>query len=291
VGVYALWAAAFYYAQRWYAQRELRALQNTVGLLGLCFMVKASATIPCAIVVACVGFQWLAGRVRLRELAGVRSLLMVGVFGLGVLVNYGRVIYEKMALGNAGSEIHKGLTASQVHFGQVFDYPLADGHFTTFWLSQFIAQPFVKVLNMEPTYLNNMLKTMLYGEYHWRHAMLASLLNSLLLIFLMMAVSSTLISLYLKRQRFYDLFPYLVSIACPIGASVYFTVTHHIIVCEDFRYFVPMIVPLAIVYVRAAQALGNGMSGRLYSGLHVVVGFGLPLMAVLFWLSQYLAPA
>jgi hypothetical protein len=160
------------------------------------------------------------------------------------------------------------------------------GHFLWFDVASFLREPFVAFRD-EPSFLNYFLKTMLYGEFTFRHRALASVLNGLLLAHLLVTL---VVCLGLWRaRRLAGLAPCIAGVAVPFAAIVLFAALNRAVVAQDFRFVLPLLVPLVVLFVRGMEPDGRRGRGAAY-WLGLAPGVALPILAAVFYVAQYLAP-
>jgi hypothetical protein len=278
IAMYAAWSAVFYYLAQWYKDRNIKLLHYTIIALGIAFMVKSNAVIPLAIVCAVVAFSLASGQLQWKQLFLRSHLPALAVFLLGILINAGKMIYVRLSHGN---------DISHIHFGESGDSAASVAHFITFDVIQYITQPF-NMLREDPTFFNNFLKTMLYGEFTWKYDGFASVINTLFIAFLFIMICSALINVLRNKQYFIELMPYLAGLIVPLLAVMAFYAIKKLTVCQDFRFALPMLVPMVILYVKGLDYLHTLGTARSLYWAGITVGWLLPLAGVVFYLAQYL---
>lgn len=276
IPLYTCWAASFYYLTRWYRTQEMASLRKLVVCLSLALMVKTNALIPIAIAGVVGLYALSAGRTTLRSLLIWQNLPAVLFFVLGALVNTGKHWHSIFS--------NKRNVAS-LHFGQEGEASPTWQHFFSFDLPHYLQNPF-NTLREEPSFANNFLKTMLFGEFNFSHPALATLLSILLLLFIMLLITGALTNRDLWKKGLQTIFPHLCATLLPIFAVMAFFAIKKMEVCQEFRFAVPMIVPLAILYTNNLTALYPKRSLRSLYWLGLGIGFALPVGGVLFYLAQ-----
>lgn len=266
---YPVWAAVFYCTERWWRQKDERFLPWAVGLLGLAFAVKSTAFVPLGMVGCCVAAALWLKRLPPAALLSRRMGAGYGCFAIGVLVNAGRIIYERLWHGRD--------VAGQA-FGDQQQQALSLHHFATLDAYRFIAVPF-NDYGSEASFWHIFFNTMLYGEFSWKHVGIAVALNALLLLLLAITLAGCAYGIYAKRERLVMWLPYLVGVAFPVGFDMAFYALRQMTVCQDFRYVVPMVVPLSVLYVEG---------GRACRVVYVAVGGLFTCAGCLLYLGEYL---
>jgi hypothetical protein len=277
IPLYTCWAASFYYLTRWYRTQEMASLRKLVVCLSLALMVKTNALIPIAILGVVGLYAPSAGRTKLRSLLIWQNLPTALFFVLGALVNTGRHWHNTLTN-------KKSLTS--LHFGQEGTTTATWQHFLSFDLSYYLQNPF-NTLREEPSFANNFLKTMLFGEFSFGHPEVATILGVFLTLFLAILMASALARIRQWKKITGDALPYLCGIIVPVLSVMAFFAIKKLTVCQEFRFAVPMIIPLAILYVSNLNALKQQSSLRVLYWLGLGTGAALPVGGVLFYLVQY----
>jgi hypothetical protein len=272
--LYALWAAAFHSLARWHQRHTDGDLAAALYLTGVALMVKSSAVVLAGVLGTCLLHGFLTGVVSCRDLGRGRLAWAWLFLVAALLVNIAKPIYLLAQYGEDTTGRYFG-DAGQAGF---------DGwHFLRFDPDVFLDSPFA--IRDGTSFLDYFLKSMLYGWSTWRHPDLASLLNGLLLVFLLVTLA-TLVGL--RRELLRGLFPYIAGVVVPVTAVVLFTAYKDMAACQDFRFVLPLLTPLLVLFVRGLEQAANRPWGLLIYGLGIMAGVGLPLAAVAFYVGQYL---
>lgn len=278
IAVYAPWAAMFYYLIHWHEDGDLPSLHRAMICTGIAFLFKSNAVIPLAILGACILLALCNSRLRLRDLRSRKSLMAFAALGLGILINAGKAIRESIIHSPEIVNAHFGLSSTE---NPTLSY------FLSFHLEQYLRHPF-NIRFQEPDFLSQFLKTMLYGEFTWAHTQFATALNLLLLLFLCATCCACLIALRARKESLASLAPHLLAIALPLGAIITFYVIKRWMVCEDFRFVLPMLVPLVILFVRSTEALRSLPKAKPLYYFCLTTALTLPTASTVFYLAHYL---
>lgn len=272
VAVYAVWAAAFYYLARWHRTGDVSCLYLACGLTELTLMIKSNGYVLACIVASCMTWAVVSKRLAWRQLF-VACALLVG----GMAANAGRLVYKKICCGQ---------DAAGLHFGGNRWEPVSFHHFAYVDVWDMAVHPFV-MLGNEPSFWNYFLKSMLYGEFEWQHQgvlmFLPAALNLLLLAFLIITFCGMVISLRKQRCRG-ELLPYLASVAIPLAAMIAFMAMKRFSACQDFRFVLPMLIPLVMLFVRGME---NLRAHPAVYWLGMSIGLCLPVGGMMLYLGQY----
>jgi hypothetical protein len=279
--MYMLWSMFFFYLVRWQLQHATRDLYLTLLMVGLTFMVKTNAFILLGVTGCCVLRMLLIGQMRWPQLLAPRMWQCYAFIVLGIAFNLSRSLVSWLLYG--GSPVYLGM-------GWEEDMPLS--RVFSFDLGYYLAHPYITPYDVfnQPDAANHFLKTLLYGEFGWKLIPLAQGMNILLLAFI---VATCVGVIYGCRQRLLVwkmLYLNLVSIALSVAASVIFLIIKDSMLCMDARFIFPFIVPLVLLYASALDALKLSVSPVLRSTywVAVAIGFLLPSLGVLLYLSYYL---
>jgi len=283
IPMYALWGAVFYYIVRSFQERSIGCLQAAVVLTGVAFMVKSNAWVPLGITGACALYGLYSGKWSWRQWFSRRSLMAAGVLCLGIIANMGRIIYMKF--------FHQ-----QNVVMEYFGYPRQDIHpfsyFVRFDIASFIEHPFV-MFDKEPAFLNFFLKSMLYNESSCNapHFLpfLLSLLNILLLLWFAITIFGVLMRLINSRQERAGLYLHIIAVTVSVVASMMFTFVDRYVFCQNFRYVLPMLIPLVILFVRGMETANDNRFFKPLYWFGVTTSVLLITGSVILYLSQYIS--
>jgi hypothetical protein len=278
IALYPIWAASYYYLTRWYTGGRITHLRACLMVLGLVFLIKSNAVIPLGITVASILYALLCRRINRQQLLSLSNIPALVVLLAGIALNFGKLIYFKL---------NKTLDLSYLHFGgSSTDLPYI-WHFLSFDLSDFIIRPF-NDMEHEITFFNNFLKTMIFGEYTWRYPLFASGISILLLVFLTVSFSVTILSIRYKKLRVDDIAPHMLAIAIPIYTLMMFYLIKRWGVCQDFRFVVPMLIPIVILFVRGMESIASLPHLQTLYRIGLISGIAMPFAACIFFILQYL---
>ena len=281
IAIYAAWGVSFYYLARWFGTQDLHCFHIAIVTTGLALMIKSSAVVLAGVTGGCALYALLIGRLSLSDLLRRDSIIAFSILFLELIINAGKLIYLWVRNGYIISDTHFGSSGPDFH---PWDY------FVRFDFRDFIEHPFVTFLN-EPDFLNFFIKTMLYGEPGWQHSglltSLPALLNIMLLGLLILTCVGTTIKIIKAPRSASNLAPYLIGALASLAGSVAFMVIEHYQFCQNFRYVLPMLVPLVILYVYSLEAIrNNAILWPLY-WLGLIIGTCLPVGAVILYGTQY----
>lgn len=278
IPVYPLWAASFYFALRWYHEHQPRDLFIAIVWLAACFAFKSNAVIPGAIIGLMVLYAITCRQCRLADLIKRPIPWCIPVLMAGLFINCGRILYEIITAGSSEK--------LEQYFGPPIGGSPALHHYLHFDLGHFLAHPF-SVFESEPSFWNYFLKTMLYGEFKWPLGA-ATLMNALLVATLVIALLVTAISLVRHPAKRWWLFPHMVAVGVSIVAVMLQHYTKPWAACQDFRYVLPMLVALAVLYTHGMESIERRWWSRPLYIAGLFAGFALPTGMVWFYLISYL---
>lgn len=268
IAVYAAWSAAFYFLAHWWREGgRLACLQWAVAFAALAFAFKTSGII----ILAEVGLLGLIGlcmkRVRISDVLRKGSLLALVALLLGTLGNTGRALSLWLENNNSPS-YYLSPGAGEVH-------PLS--YFLTFNPVDYLAHPVI-TFDREPGFFNYFFKSMLYSEQQMGGlTLIPSVLNVLLLVFLAVIFVTTLIQ---PRQSKREALPYIVgALLPPLGPYVFMMIEHYMF-CQNFRFIVPMLVPLVVLYVRGMKAAWVNPRWRMVYAAGIFTGVGIAVLGL-----------
>jgi len=149
---YACYAAAFYYAVRWYQEGSPRMLWWAVGLAGLSLMVRGNAVILFVLIALFLGVAWYQGKAYAARLSRWQWASLALWLALCVLIDSGKwlgwgpdqpqfaSIMEMNTFTDDG--FCRGYQAIDEYlgYGDVYEYPLS--HYLSFNYSLMLKQPF-----------------------------------------------------------------------------------------------------------------------------------------------------
>ncbi len=279
--LYALWSAIFYYTARWHRRNECSSLWRAIALLGVAFMVKSTSVVLAAIIAAVMLHAWRAGQWRMEQLRQKPAFAAFGVLLLGIIVNLSKLVYMRL---------RHGKDVSDLHFGKGAETEWTLGSFARLDWGDYTVWPFVDDFrNIEfPAYF---LKTMLYGEFKWPMkegwSFLPFAMNYGLLALLVITLLGIAVSFLRRDPTMRPLAPHLAGVLISVAAVIAFTMIKRWAVCQDFRFVLPMLVPLVVLFVHAAEALRAYPAGRILYGMAMGIGVVLPLSGAAVYLSRY----
>jgi hypothetical protein len=168
-------------------------------------------------------------------------------------------------------------------------YPLS--YYINFDYLDYIKYPFVRFKAGEPTFLNYFLKTFVYSPFYQKFDVysVAATLNTLLLIFLATIILFMCVMLLRARRDFHLLFPCIVGVVMAFAGDIGFLLVERYEHCQNFRYVLPTLIPMVILFVLALQKLGNQknvISRAGYMSLSVV-GWAIPILGMVIYLGKY----
>jgi len=274
IALYAAWAAAFLALARWERTRGDGSLSAALCLVAVALMVKSNGALVLGTVGACLARALLKGEIRVASLWRGKLAWAWGALAAGFLINLGKPIYLYASQGRNAAGKHLG-TGGTAAMGLL--------HFLRFDAASFLREPFV-AFEREPSFLNFFLKTMLYGEFTFRHGMVASVLNGLLLAHLLVTLAVCLGLWRAGRQA--DLAPNVAGVAVPFRALVLFAALNRSAPAQDFRFVLPLLVPLVVLFVRGMEPDGRRRRGAAY-WLGLTPAVALPILAAAFYIAQY----
>jgi Ca2+/Na+ antiporter len=277
IALYATWSAAFYYLMRWYNHQQSRDLQKMFIMLGLSFMIKTNALLIAAVAGAVMAYALCRKRWHIRVLCERPVLTGIGILAFGLLVNIGRVIFTYFS--------HKE-HSYRSHLGEIGDHVMTWKKALSFDLSHYLAWPYNKIFG-EPTFLNNLTKTMLFSEYSWRLAPFAKPVTIAFLTFLLMTLTLTFISIRLKKRRFDDVAPYLIAIIIPTIGLLIFTILRKMSVCQDFRFIFPSLIAYISLFIMGLASIRDIPCARFFYWMGIGIGLFIPLGGMYIFLGQY----
>jgi|GEM_PF-3422783 len=272
IAMYAAWSASFYYLTVWYTEPTLHRFRYVVATLAICLMIKSNAVIPVGIASATLFYSLIKQKISWRYFIAKAQLVNAILFLFGVFINIGRLLFREesnLHFGGAGGGV--------VTFASLFGFNLA----------YFIDHPFNTIWK-EPTFLNNFLKTTLYGEFSFNHPDIALVLNVILLLFLAFLVLITAINIISDRSLLDKLLPYLLGWIVPLLGVIAFYAIKRMEVCQDFRFALPLLVPMCILYAYNLDRIRPNKFMLIPYWLGISISLALPLLASLFYLMQYL---
>ncbi len=234
VALYAAWSASFYYLVKWYQDQESLAYRRMFFCLMLAYCIKSNAYLLACVMGEGILLAFLGGRTSFRALCSKSYRRGYIWLILGVFLNYSKNLYF---------QIFENQNVSALHFGGRGDSVPSLVHFLSFDLGSYLRNPF-NILFNEPTFANNLLKTMLYGEFTWQHPLLASLTNGLFLAFLVMIFVNLRPAMFQRQAGV--MLCFLSFWACVAGLAVFYAVKK-MAVCQDFRFILPCVVPLLVL--------------------------------------------
>lgn len=273
IAIYAVWAAIFYYTLRFTLENHAASFRRAIIALALALMIKSSAVVPLGIMGSCILFALYTGKIHWRSLWSRDNVVPYLLLTLGGIINIGKMLYQWLI---------NNLDVSNTHFGRGFRALHRKGFLTSFDFKFYLRHPY-DAIGGEPGFANNLMKTALYGEFTWRFSYLASLINLLFLAFLILTLTHTALSLR-KKHLAQQLFPYISAVILTIIALMLFYSIKHLTVCVDFRFVVPVLVPLIILFVRSTQALNPP---KFYENICMAIALSFPLLAILHYLAHY----
>jgi len=280
IALYSAWGAAFYYLARWFKEHSLGCLQLAIGLTGMAFMIKANAWVIGGITGSCVLYALSTGRLSWRQLWQGKTLVAWGVMALGMAVSAGRIIYMWL--------LH-GADASRGYFGGARNDIYPSHYFIYFSFSDFAAHPFATFKN-EPSFLNYFLKTLLYSPFNalpppfpWLPAML----NVALIIWLLVVICGTIVYLMQKQDSFNSVCPHMIGTVVSIAGIITFTIFDHYEHTQNFRFILPMLVPLVVLFARGMETTRTIRTMQPFYWLGLAAGISLTAGAAILYLAQY----
>ncbi len=267
VALYAVWAVFFFYICSWHTTRDNGFLRKALYALGVAFAVKSNAVIlggMMAIVLLCA----LIGKtLSFRECTNRKSMMAIGFVFLCLLINASRPIYDFIFHTNPGT----------LHFGGKAGDAISFVHFLKFNLKQFFLQP-LNLFNGESGFISYVMKTSLYGEFRWKQIEIARLMNVHFLALLLMMILGA------RRVWFLG----VVGVALPLLVLAIFTVKMRWVVCQDFRFIFPVIIPLTIVFANSMENLQNRGWWLLYY-LGMAAAMAMPVYGMMFYLGEFIS--
>ena len=278
VCLYAIWSMMFYYLSKAYKLSDLNSLSTAIIMAGLALMVKSNAIVPLAVLTGSLAF--MAYSLNIRKFLN-RKLFIAGlVLAAGFLVNLGRSVYS--FFDDSASRIHN-------HFGEASSSYISLEYFLRFDLPEFISRPFISHSelwqNLKISYLNFLFRTSIYGEFTWGFEKFASFINITYLIFIYSLIATAIAASFIKRKtQILELAPVYLGIILPVIASMCFYYIKQMSACQDFRYLLPMVTPVAILYSKSMQTIGR--AGRFPVMPMAVIGLALPVLGVIFYILQ-----
>ena len=111
------------------------------------------------------------------------------------------------------------------------------------------------------------------------------MLNGLLLAHLLVTLAVCLGLWRARRQT--GLAPNVAGVAVPFAALVLFAALNRTVVAQDFRFVLPLLVPLVVLFVRGMEPDGSRGRGAAY-WLGLAPGVALPILAAAFYVAHYL---
>jgi len=281
IALYAAWAATFYYLARGYRMRDLSCLCIAIALTGLTLMIKSNGYVLAGLTGSCIVYASFAGRIAWQQMIKSKNGILAFAFLLlSIMVNIGRLIYKKTRY---------GVDETHLHFGFERNNSASFYHFVYFDIRDFVLHPFVTFSN-EPSFLNYFLKTMLYGEFTWQYPdyliLLPGAINLILLAFLIITFCGIALTLAQNHSRFGDLLPYFAGVLIPLMGVAAFMIAKHWVVCQDFRYALPMLIPLVILFVRGIESIRITFGSIAYR-TGIGISLCLPLGGIILYLGQY----
>ncbi len=264
IAVYAGWSITFYYLARWCRNGRLSDFQWMLALMGVTFLFKTSALVMFGVAGVCSLYMLCSHRLQWHDLRRGKTLLAFAALILGILGDTGRVIYVWLFGGPSSDYLSPG--ASEVH-------PLS--YFLNFDLSDYVAHPVI-TFEREPGFLNYFLKTMLYSEQQMGGlTLIPIILNILFLVFLLVTIIMACVSIRPERGRFSALLPFIVGAALPpLGPYVFMLLVHYMF-CQNFRFIVPMLIPLVVLYVQGITWASKIPACRPLYWLGIISGAGI----------------
>lgn len=282
IPLYVFWSASFYYVCNWYRTGRSSSLGLAIGLTGVAFMIKSGAIVILGIVGLCILYALLRRQVAFIEMFRPAPLVGGVVLFLGAIFNIGRIIYYSVMHNRNVGGLYFGGARQDI-------YPLS--YYINFDYLGYIKYPFVRFKAGEPTFLNYFLKTFVYSPFYQKFDVysIAATLNALLLIFLATIILFMCVMLLRLRREFNLLFPCIIGVVMAFAGAIGFLLVEKYEHCQNFRYVLPTLIPMIILFVLALQKLSdqkNVLSRAIYLSLSMA-GFAIPLLGIIIYLGKY----
>ena len=281
IPLYTIWGLALYALARWQQGRQPHWLAIALAACGAGFLFKSNIAV--ALLIACVfmacGKAWRDG---LRHAPRTVVFVCGGLLLTGLFINYHTnttFIKDLFLTVKTGGVMEK--RGPEYPFIQ----PNQARYFLTFHPGEFFAMPFATTY-YSSDYWSFLLKTSLYGERKWHYYTLARVMNGSLLA--LIGTYGVLLSgmAWQRRAQARLWLPYVAAAGLPVLASATYARMYSVFfVTQDFRYIVPMLPPLALGFVWAADN-AHGRAARVLAGAMIFSAVALALCGMMMYLGQ-----